>query len=111
MLLTDLAVKELEILTEAVPQAKQIGVLWNPTTPSHPPAVQAIKGASEKLGVQLLLLPAPAAEDFEGAFATMARAHAGGFLVVPSPLFTSYRATLAEFALKHRCRGCSDTGI
>jgi hypothetical protein len=30
MLLTDLAAKELEILTEAVPQAKQIGVLWNP---------------------------------------------------------------------------------
>jgi putative tryptophan/tyrosine transport system substrate-binding protein len=39
MLLTDLAVKELEILTEAVPQAKRIGVLWNPTTPSHVPAV------------------------------------------------------------------------
>src|SRR5258707_12529672 len=44
-----------EILTEAVPQAKQIGVLWNPTTPSHPPAVQAVKGATEKLGVHLLL--------------------------------------------------------
>src|SRR5215468_1642541 len=40
MLLTDLAVKELEILTEAVPQARKIGVLWNPTTPSHAPAVR-----------------------------------------------------------------------
>src|SRR6478609_3095618 len=39
MLFPDLAVKELEILTEAVPQAKRIGVVWNPTTPSHAPAL------------------------------------------------------------------------
>src|SRR6516225_3906122 len=73
MLLTDLAVKELEILTEAVPQTRKIGVLWNPTTPSHAPAVQAIKGAGEKLGVQLVLLAARTAEDFESAFATGTR--------------------------------------
>src|SRR5262249_37877105 len=47
MLLTDLAVKELEILTEVVPHAKRIGVVWNPTTPSHAPAVRAIEGAGE----------------------------------------------------------------
>jgi putative ABC transport system substrate-binding protein len=35
MLLTDLAAKELEILSQALPRAKRIGVLWNPTTPSH----------------------------------------------------------------------------
>jgi putative ABC transport system substrate-binding protein len=42
---------------------------------------------------------------FQGAFATMVRERAGGFLVVPSPLFTSYRAALAELALKHRLPG------
>src|SRR6516225_5880544 len=79
MLLTDLAVKELEILTEAVPQAKRIGVLWNPTTPSHAPPMRAVEDAGGKLGVQLLLLPGGAAEDFEPAFATMLREGAGGF--------------------------------
>jgi putative tryptophan/tyrosine transport system substrate-binding protein len=39
MLLTDLSAKELEILQDAVPQAERIGVLWNPTTPSHAPAL------------------------------------------------------------------------
>jgi hypothetical protein len=29
MLLTELCTKELEILTEAVPQATRIGILWN----------------------------------------------------------------------------------
>jgi putative ABC transport system substrate-binding protein len=105
MLLTDLAVKELEILTEAVPQAKRIGVLWNPTTPSHVPAVRAVEDAGEKLKVKLVLVAARAAEDLDGALATMVREGVGGFLVVPSPLFTSYRAALADLALKHRLPG------
>jgi len=105
MLLTDLAVKELEILTEAVPHAKRIGVVWNPTTPSHAPAVRAIEGAGEKLRVQLVLVDVQAAEDFEGAFATMVREGAGGFLVVPSPLFTSHRTAVAKLAFKHRLPG------
>jgi putative ABC transport system substrate-binding protein len=105
MLLTDLAVKELEILTEAVPQAKRIGVLWNPTTPSHVPAVRAVKDAGEKLRVNLVLLPVRTAEEFDVAFATMVREGVGDFLVVPSPLFTSYRVALANLALKHRLPG------
>jgi len=105
MLLTDLAVKELEILTEAVPHAKRIGVVWSPTTPSHAPALRAIEGAGEKLRVQLVLVDVQAAEDFEGAFATMVREGAGGFLVVPSPLFTSHRTAVAKLALKHRLPG------
>jgi putative tryptophan/tyrosine transport system substrate-binding protein len=63
MLYTDLAAKELEVLTEAVPQAKRIGVLWNPTTPSHPPAVQAVEAAGQKLRIQLLKMPTRTVED------------------------------------------------
>src|SRR5262245_66603663 len=73
MLMTDLAAKELEILKEAVPQATRIGVLWNPTTPSHPPALRALKGAGEKLGVALQMVPARTAEDFDGALASARR--------------------------------------
>jgi putative ABC transport system substrate-binding protein len=89
-------------LKEAVPQATRIGVLFNPTTPSHPPALQAVEAASEKLGVQLLMVPVRTVEDFEGAFATMTRERARGFLAVGSPLFLVQRVPLAELALKHR---------
>jgi putative ABC transport system substrate-binding protein len=75
---------------------------WNPTTPSHAPALRAIEDASDKLRVRLLLLPAPSANDFDGAFAAMVQERADAFLVVPSPLSTSYRSALAELALKHR---------
>src|SRR6516162_238631 len=60
------------------------------------------RGRSEKLRVRLLLLPAPSANDFDGAFAAMVQERADAFLVVPSPLSTSYRSALAELALKHR---------
>ena len=109
MLLTDLVAKELEIFKEAVPQTTRIGILWNPTTPSHRPAVQAVEAASEKLGVQPLMLPARTVEDFDSAFLTMTRDRAGGFLVVASPLSFSQRVPLAELALKHRLPGMFGT--
>jgi ABC-type uncharacterized transport system substrate-binding protein len=102
MLMTDLAAKELEILKEAVPQATRIGVLWNPTTPSHPPALRALKGAGEKLGVALQMVPARTAEDFDGALASMVAERVGAFIVLGSPLMLSYRAHVAELALKYR---------
>jgi putative ABC transport system substrate-binding protein len=105
MLLTDLAAKELEILKEAVPQATRIGVLWNPTTPSHPPALKAVETGAEKLGVQLLMVPAQAAEDFDGSFSTLTRERVGGFLAVASPLTRTQRMLLAELALEHRLPG------
>jgi ABC-type uncharacterized transport system substrate-binding protein len=102
MLMTDLTAKELEILKEAVPQAKRIAVLWNPTTPSHAPAIQAVKDAGEKLGVALQMVPARTAEDFAGALASMVSEGADAFLALGSPLILSYRARLAELALKYR---------
>jgi putative ABC transport system substrate-binding protein len=104
-LLTDLVAKQLEMLKEAVPLARRIGVLWNPTTPSHQRAVPAVQAAGEKLGVELRMAPVRTAEEFSGAFSTMTRERVGGFLAVASPLTHLQRAPLAELALKHRLPG------
>jgi putative ABC transport system substrate-binding protein len=102
MLLTDLSAKELEILKDAVPQAGRIGVLWNPTTPSHAPALRAIEAGAEKLGVQLRIVPARTRDDVPIAFATMIEDRADALLVVSSPLARVERKLLAELELKHR---------
>jgi putative ABC transport system substrate-binding protein len=81
MLLTELVAKELEILTEVVPQAKRIAVLWNPTTPSLPPAMKAVDAAGERVSLQLIKVPAQASDDFDGAFALMARERVEAVLV------------------------------
>jgi ABC-type uncharacterized transport system substrate-binding protein len=102
MLLTELVGKELEILTQVVPQAKRIAVLWNPTTPSHAPAIKAVEAAGQRLGLQLIKAPAQASEDFDGAFALMTRERAEALMVVASPLFIIHSEPLAELCRKHR---------
>jgi putative tryptophan/tyrosine transport system substrate-binding protein len=105
MLLTELAAKELEMTNEAIPSATRIGVLWNPSTPSHPRALQAIEAAGEKLSVELRMVPARTLEDFDGALSAMTREGVGAFLVVASPLIVAERFVLARLALKHRLPG------
>jgi putative tryptophan/tyrosine transport system substrate-binding protein len=101
-LATELDAKALEMLKEAVPQATQIGVLWNPTTPSQVPGLQAVRAAGEKLGLALHIVPAATVEEFDDAFASMARERVGGVFVVPSPLATMERAPLVQLALRYR---------
>jgi putative ABC transport system substrate-binding protein len=102
MLLTDIAAKELDLLTQAAPQAGRIGVLFNPTTPSHQLAVEAVKSTGEKLNVELVAEPASTADDFAGALSTISKKGAAALLVVASPVFAAGRLRLAELALKHR---------
>jgi putative ABC transport system substrate-binding protein len=102
MLLTELSVKELEILKETLPNAARIGVLWNPTTPSHPTAITAIQAAGQKLGVQLVLAPAATIAEIQEAFATMSREHVSGVVVLSSPLYTAQSQLLAEYQMKHQ---------
>src|SRR5262249_9131659 len=105
MLLTELAAKGLEMMAEALPQTRRIGVLWNPPTPAHSRAWRAVEPAGEKLALELRMVPARGLEDFDSAFATMAQERVGGFLAVGSPLVVGQRVPLAALALKHRLPG------
>jgi putative ABC transport system substrate-binding protein len=103
MLLTELAVKELEILKEAVPQGFRFAVVWNPTTPSHVPALKSVENAAKALGVELYEVPMRTIETSEQAFESMTRVQVAGLLVLASPAAYSERgARLGELALKHR---------
>ena len=105
ILLTDIVAKELEMLSEVVPQTRRVAILWNPTTPSHKLAIEAVKAAGQRLHLQLIMVPAQTTEDFDGAFAQMTRERVGAFVAVPSPLFFNRRAPLVEAARKHRLPG------
>jgi putative tryptophan/tyrosine transport system substrate-binding protein len=101
-LTTEIDAKALEMLKEVLPQATRIGVFWNPTTPSQVPGLQSVKAAGERLQLTLHIVPAATAEEFDAAFASMAREHVGGVFVMPAPVTTSQSALLAELAMKHR---------
>jgi putative ABC transport system substrate-binding protein len=94
--------KELELLREIVPRARRVAVLSNPANPGNVLAIQSVKSTASALGVQLQFLEARGPNEFEAAFAAMARGRAGALLVVPDAVFGLYRARLQNLVAKSR---------
>jgi len=102
MLLTELSAKALEVLKEVVPHAKRFGVFFTPTAPSHVPLLQAADAVRAKLGVAVHRMPVQSVDDFDAAFATMARERDDGVLVHGASLTATHSVYLAQLTLKHR---------
>jgi putative ABC transport system substrate-binding protein len=102
MLMTEMAAKALELLKEVVPHAMRFGVFFTPTAPSHVPMLQASEAVGAKLRVALHKVSVQSVDDFDAAFATMARERVDGVLVHGASLTGTHTALLAELTLKHR---------
>ena len=94
--------KGLELLKEVVPRIRRVAVLSNPANPRQAAAIGHVKAAAKTLGVQLQLLSTRGPEEFDGAFAAMARERAEGLLVIAEALFLFHRDRLADLAARSR---------
>ncbi|HYS94190.1 MAG TPA: ABC transporter substrate-binding protein [Candidatus Acidoferrales bacterium] len=101
----DLSSKQLELLKEAVPRVVRIAVLWNPDNPWHPLALKGAEAAARSLAVQLQILEARRAEEFDSAFEAMTRKRAGAVLVLADPLTAFHRTRLTALAIKRHLPG------
>jgi putative ABC transport system substrate-binding protein len=99
---TEIAGKWLELLKETVPKVRRVAVLSNPTNPSHALAIETVTVAARAVGVQLQLLEARGPDQFDNAFAAMARERAEALLVVLDPFFSFHRSRLSALAAKSR---------
>ena len=97
---TEIFGKQLELLKETVPNVRRVAILSNPANPVHALALRNVKAAARSLGVQLQLLEARGLNEFDGAFAAMAKGRVGALLVVSDPMFGIHRARLADLAAK-----------
>lgn len=88
--------KQLGLLEEVVPKVRRIAILSNPANSSHALAIRDVKVAARSLGAQLQLLEARGPDEFDGAFAAMAKERAGALLVMSDPMFGVNRARLAD---------------
>ena len=96
-----LAGKRLELLKQAVPEARLIAVLLKPDSmPENvrEPRLKEIDASARKLGVRVLVVEARGPEDLERAFAEMSDGRAGALMVVATPLFVIERRRLAELS-------------
>jgi putative tryptophan/tyrosine transport system substrate-binding protein len=98
----ELSGKQLEVLREAVPGVTDIAVLTNPAYPDHGPAVNALEGAAQAVGVQLRVLEVHDPSELEQAFAVMQRERVGALHVLVDPLFNSQRERLLALAAVHQ---------
>jgi ABC-type uncharacterized transport system substrate-binding protein len=98
----ELGPKQLQLLHEMVPAAKSIALLVNPTSPTLAERQTSdLQGTARTLGLELHVLHASAAGDFDAAFASLGRLRAGGLVIGGEALFTGRSEQLAALALRH----------
>ncbi len=94
--------KYLELLKEAVPRASRVALLWNPLPPGAETYRKMVESAAGKLGVSVQAVEARGRNEFEGAFAAIARQRVDAVVVLSDPVFVSARKQLVELATKYR---------
>jgi putative ABC transport system substrate-binding protein len=100
----DLAGKQLQILTETVPNAVRIVILHHALPPNRV-ILEAAEKAAGPLGLKGRVVDIRDVSDLPGAFRAAQRGQADAMYVLPSPSFSRHRAYLAELAVKHRLPG------
>jgi putative ABC transport system substrate-binding protein len=94
--------KGLGLLKEVVPNLRRLAVLANPSNPSHPLVMDAVNAAAQSLGLQLYLLEVRGPNEFDRAFAAMARERLTAVFVVSDAMFILNRAKLAALEARNR---------
>ena len=93
--------KRLELAHEIVPTATNIAVLVNPTNPNAQTLSKDAEAAARVLGLQLHVLLASVASDFDTMFATLIRLRAGALVITADPFLFGWSEMLAALALHH----------
>jgi putative ABC transport system substrate-binding protein len=94
--------KRLEVLKAVVPRAARVALLWNPVPPGAGTYRAIVEEAAGRLGMTVEVFAVKGRDEFEAAFAAMARARVDATVVDSDPLFFTARARVVELAMKHQ---------
>ena len=81
----DLVAKQLQVLKQAVPQIRKIGILRSPDNPAHAQLLIELERAAPTLGVSLLPMLVGTVQDLPGLFDEMTAAGADAYFVLNDP--------------------------
>jgi len=98
---TDLTPKLFELLSELVPQARVIALLWNPNNPAAERMTREMEEATRTKEVQLHILKASTESEIDAAFATLVQLHAGALVIGSDSFFYKQRDQLVALASRH----------
>ena len=97
----DLGGKRLELLKETIPGITHVALLWSPSA-STAAALKATQAAADALRLQLQSLEVRRPNDFSGVTDAILKSRAGAILTNPSPVLSTIRQRVVEFATKNR---------
>jgi putative ABC transport system substrate-binding protein len=111
---TELSVKRVELLKEALPRLSLVAVLWDPSVgTTH---LRATERTIQSLMMRSEVVEVRGPDQFDAAFAAAKKAGAGAVIVSASPMLATYPKSLADLAARHRLpaiydrRGYTDAG-
>jgi putative ABC transport system substrate-binding protein len=98
----ELDAKRLELLVTAVPDAKRVGALWDPGSPSAAPEPREVEDAARPLNLELIPAAVRSPNDFEPALRALVEQHIGALLVVPGLILNEHSQRIIELTAKAR---------
>ena len=98
----ELSAKRLQLVTEVIPGAARIGILWNVTNQVKLLDFEVTKDAALSLGREVVSLAISGSPDLEPAFATARRERVEALLVLHDSLTISRAGTIGELAANGR---------
>jgi len=101
MMVTELAPKRFELLSEMVPQAGVIALLVNPNNVQTEGVIRGVREAARAKAVQLQILKASTEGEIDAAFGTLMQLQADALLIGPDPFLDRQREQLVALAARH----------
>jgi ABC-type uncharacterized transport system substrate-binding protein len=101
----ELMSKRLEVLKQAIPSLARVGYLANPGYAVHQAQLPEMNAAARSLGLTLHLAEVRTPSELEGAFARLAAARVGAFIVQQDELFRDHRLAIAALERRRRLPG------
>jgi putative ABC transport system substrate-binding protein len=93
--------KRMSLLKEMAPKVSRVLVFWNPDYSPNRVRWTTIEGAGRTLNVTLLSAKIQGISDVAKGFVTASESRAGALFVLGDPLLFSFRADIANLAVKH----------
>ncbi len=102
LLSVEIGPKLVEIVHGAVPSARTMALLINPTNPNAEVQSKSIQQAAAKLGVTLHILNASTERDFDSAFAKSTELQAGALIIGHDVFFNAQTKQLAALTVRNK---------
>src|SRR5262245_28256039 len=98
IMVIELQAKRLELLLEAVPQARRVAALLRQKSATREQSERELRAAAATAGIELLVVSADGASDYQVAFASMRAAGAEALVIGSDPQFYADKELLAALA-------------